>query len=106
MAEVSAVVAVMSVQPTSERRTFWHDAASAAMPAVAMAKRPAPKVAAPKNLVTIEVIWFLPVVSAETVEFSGRLQETSAKHPLLVKPSISPLRAKNDIYVLIGTAPL
>jgi hypothetical protein len=66
------VVAVMSVQPTSERRTFWQDAASADIAPVAMAKRLAPTVAAAKNLVTIEVIRFLPVISAEALEFSGR----------------------------------
>src|SRR5690242_7342918 len=56
MAEVSAVVAVMSVQPTSDRRTVLHASASPAAAAPVIKVKLAPSASTPSNALSFMVI--------------------------------------------------
>src|SRR5262245_12263469 len=61
MAEVSAVVAVMSVQPTSDRRTVLHASASPAAAAPVITVKLAPSANKPSKALSFMVIFVLPM---------------------------------------------
>src|SRR5262249_7299834 len=61
MAEVSAVVAVISVQPTSDRRTVLHASASPAAAAPVITVKLAPSANIPSKALSFMVIFHLPM---------------------------------------------